>query len=188
LNQSRLVHTRTTGIIDEEEDKDENDGKEPQTIGQREMVNTSADDVDTMADNQPLILPEQGHEMCEHSVRPQPPVPAPRTHTQEPRPQPQTPETHPFSGLEHLGLVTPQKYHLMVPTMRDAESAGNTSDVDVDQQLLIELAGGDSLPDVPFPDVPLPDVPLPNIPLPNIPLPNIPLPDVIFLRRIRMAR
>jgi hypothetical protein len=30
-------------------------------------------------------------------------------------------------------------------------------DVDVDQQLLIESAGGDSLPDVPLPDVTPPD-------------------------------
>jgi len=37
----------------------------------------------------------------------------------------------------------------------------------VDQQLLIESAGGNSLPDVPLPDVPLPDVPLPDAPLPE---------------------
>jgi hypothetical protein len=48
---------------DEEEDKDEDDGKEPRTIGQREMVNTSADDADTMVDNEPTVLPEQGQEM-----------------------------------------------------------------------------------------------------------------------------
>jgi len=53
-----------------------------------------------------------------------------------------------------------------VPTVREAEAAANTSDVDVDQQLLIESAGGDSLPDVPPPDVPLPDVPLPHVPHP----------------------
>jgi len=49
-----------------------------------------------------------------------------------------------------------------VPNLRDAEAAANTSDVDVnvdvDQQLLIESAGGDSHPDVPLTDVPLPDV------------------------------
>jgi len=49
----------------------------------------------------------------------------------------------------------------MVPTRREAETAGNRSDVDVDQQLLGESAGGDSLPNVPPPDDPLPDVPLP---------------------------
>jgi hypothetical protein len=48
----------------------------------------------------------------------------------------------------------------MVPTLRGAEAAGNTLGLDVDQQQLIELAGGDSLPDVPLNDVPLLDVPL----------------------------
>jgi len=62
-----------------------------------------------------------------------------------------------------------------VPTLRETEAARNTSDVDVDQQLLIESAGCDSLPDVPFPDVPLHDVPLPDVPLPDVPLPDVPL-------------
>jgi len=43
---------------DEKEDEYEDDGKEPQTIGQGEMVNTSADGVDTMVDDQPMELPE----------------------------------------------------------------------------------------------------------------------------------
>jgi hypothetical protein len=64
-----------------------------------------------------------------------------------------------------VGIVTPLKPLLAVPTLRETESAGNTSDVDVDQQLLIELAGGDSLADVPFPDVSLADVALPDVPL-----------------------
>jgi len=142
---------------DEEEDKDEDDGKEPRTIGQGEMVNTSADDVDTMVDDQPIVLLEQCQETREHSPRPQPPAPAPRPQTPDPRPRPRTLENHPLSGLEHLGLVTPQKPRPEVPTQREAEAAGNTSDVDVDQQLLIESAGGNSLPDVPLPDVPLPE-------------------------------
>jgi hypothetical protein len=142
---------------EEEVDEDEDDGKEPRTIGQGEMVNTSADDVDTMVDDQPIVLPEQCQEMREHTPRPQPPAPAPRPQTPDPGPRPRTPETHPLSGLEHLGLVTPQKPRPAVPTQREAEAAGNTSDVDVDQQLLIELAGGDGLPDVPLPDVPLPE-------------------------------
>jgi len=62
-------------------------------------------------------------------------------------------------------LVTPQKPRPAALTLREAEAAGNTSDVDVEQQLLGESAGGDSLPDVPLPDVPLPDVPLPDVPL-----------------------
>jgi hypothetical protein len=41
-------------------------------------------------------------------------------------------------------------------SLRQAEAAMNTSDVDVDLQLLGESAGGDSVPDVPFPHVPLP--------------------------------
>jgi hypothetical protein len=71
---------------DEEEDKDEDDGKEPRTIGEGEMVNTSADDVDTMVDDRPIMLPEQGQEMREHTPRPQPPAPAPQLQTPEPLP------------------------------------------------------------------------------------------------------
>jgi len=43
---------------EEEEDEDEDDGKKPRTIGQGEMVNTSAENVDTMVDDQPIVLPE----------------------------------------------------------------------------------------------------------------------------------
>jgi hypothetical protein len=68
------------------------------------------------------------------------------------------PETEPHSGLEHLGLLTPQKPPPAVPTLRAAESARNTTDVDVDQQLCGISACGDSNPDVPRPDVPLSDV------------------------------
>jgi hypothetical protein len=143
---------------EEEEDKDVDDGKEPRMIGQGEMLNTSADDVDTMVDDQPIVLPEQCQEMREHTPRPQPSAPALRPQTPDPRPRPRTPETHPLSGLEHLGLVTPQEPHPAVPTRREAEAARNTSDVDVDQQLLIESAGGDSFTDVPLYDVPLPEV------------------------------
>jgi hypothetical protein len=64
--------------------------------------------------------------------------------------------------------VTPQRPCPAVPTQQEVEAAGHTSDVDVDQQLLIESAGGNSLPDVPLPDVPLPDVPLPHVSLPDV--------------------
>jgi len=79
--------------------------------------------------------------------------------------------------------VTPQKPRPAAPNLREAEAAGNISDVDVEQQLLGETAGGDSLryvrlPDVPLPDVSLPDVSLLDVPLPDVPLPNDPLPDV----------
>ena len=174
---------------DEEEVKDEDDGKEPRTIGQGGMVNTSADDVDTMVANEPTVLPEQGQgmeqgqEIRKHTPRPQPPAPAPRPQTPEPPPCPRTPETYTLSGLEFLGLMTPQKPRPAEPTLQEAEAAGNTSDVDMKQQLLGALAGGHSLPDVALqdvavPDVPLPDVTHPDVPLPDVSLPNVPLPDV----------
>jgi len=142
---------------EEEEDKDGNDGNEPRTIGQGEMVNSSADDVDTMVDDQPIVLPEQGHEMREHTTQQQTPARAQCPHTPEPYPRPRTLPTRPLSGLEHLGLVMLQKPRPAVPTRREADAARNTSDVDVDQQLLIESTGRDSLPDVPVPNVPLPE-------------------------------
>jgi len=70
---------------DEEEDKDQDDGKEPRTIGHGEMVNSSADDVDSRVDDQPILLPEQTQEMHEHSAWTEPPAPAPRPHTLQPR-------------------------------------------------------------------------------------------------------
>jgi len=49
---------------DEEQEQDENgnenDGKEPRTISQEVIVNTSADDVDTTVDVKPIVLPGQG--------------------------------------------------------------------------------------------------------------------------------
>jgi len=143
---------------EEDEDDDEDDGNEPRTISQGRMVNTSADNVDTMLDYQPIVLPEQGEEMREHTPRPQPPVLAPLPPTPESRPRPRMPESNPLSRLEDLGLVTPQKPRPAVPSPRKAEAAGYTLDVDVDQQLLSKSAGGDSLPDIPLPDVPLPEV------------------------------
>jgi len=131
------------------------------------MVNTSADDVDTMVDDQPTVLPEQGQQMREHTPQPQPPAPAQRAQTLEPCPQLRTQATHPLSGLEFLALVTPQKPRPAAPTLQEAEAAGNTSDVDVDQQLLGESAGGNSLPDVPLPNIPLHDILLPDVPLPE---------------------
>jgi len=84
--------------------------------------------------------------------------------------------------------VTLQKPRKGAPTLREAEAASNTTDVDVEQQLLVESAGGDSLSDVllsyvPLPDVllldvTLPDVPVPDVPLSDVLLPDVPLPDV----------
>jgi hypothetical protein len=76
---------------EEEEDKDEDDGKKPRTIGQGEMVNTSADDGDTMVHDEPTVLPTQGKEMHEHTPRPQPQSPAPGLQTPKPSPRPRTP-------------------------------------------------------------------------------------------------
>jgi len=165
-------------VVDEDEEEDEDNGKEPRTIGQGEMVYTSADDADTVIDDEPTVLPEKGQEMLEHTPRPQPPAPAPRPQTPEPPPRPRTPATHTLSGLEFLVVVTSQKPRPAAPTLREAEAAGNPSDVDVEQQQLVESAGGDGLPDGPLPDGPLADVPLPDVPLPNVPLPDVPLPDV----------
>jgi hypothetical protein len=63
--------------------------------------------------------------------------------------------------------VTLQNAGPVAPTLREAEAAGNTSEADVEQQLLSELAGGDRLPNVPLPNIPLPNIPLPNVPLPE---------------------
>ena len=142
---------------DEEEDEDEDNGREPRMIGQQEMVNTSADDADTMVVDQPIVLPEHGLEMSHHTPQPEPPVPAPRPPTPEARPRPRTPETHPLPRLEQLGLVTSHKHRPAGPSLRDAQTASNTLDVDVDQRLLSELSGGDSLPNVPLPNAPLPE-------------------------------
>jgi len=61
--------------------------------------------------------------------------------------------------------------------MGESEDSGNTSDVDVEQRLLGELAGGDSVPDVTLPDVALRDVTVPDVALPNVALTNVTLPD-----------
>jgi len=145
---------------EQEENKDEDDCKEPRTIGKGVMVNTSYDYVDIMVDDVPIVLHEQGQEIRDHTARPQHPAPATRPLTPDPCPRPRTPETHALSRFQHLGLGMMQKPRPAVPTVREAESGGNTSDGDVDQPVLIESAGGDSLSDVPPPDVPLPDISL----------------------------
>ena len=72
------------GEEDDEEEKDEDDGKQPRTMGQGGMVNSSADNVDAIVDYQPIMLPDQGQEMHKFTLRPQPPMPAPRPQTLEP--------------------------------------------------------------------------------------------------------
>jgi len=49
--------------------------------------------------------------------------------------------------------VTPHNPHPAEPTLGEAKAIGNTSDVDVDQQLLSELASGNSFPDIPLTDI-----------------------------------
>jgi len=120
-----------------------------------------------MVRDRAILGPEQGQELREHTPQPQPAAPAPRPHTLDPHPRPQTSETHSLSVLEHLGSVALEKPRTAVPPLRKAKAARDTSDVDVDHQLLIESAGGESLLNVPLHDVPLPDVPLPDVPLPE---------------------
>jgi hypothetical protein len=85
---------------DEEEEEEEDNGKEPRMIGKGEMVNTSADDSDTIVDDAPTMRPEQCQEMRKHTPQPQPLAPAAWPQTPEPPPVPQTPETHSLSELE----------------------------------------------------------------------------------------
>ena len=85
---------------------DEDDGKDPWTIGQREMVKRSADDVYILVDDHPIALPEQGHEMHDYTPRPQPEAPAPWPQIPEHCSRPRTQKTNPLSGLEDLGLAT----------------------------------------------------------------------------------
>jgi hypothetical protein len=57
-------------------------------------VNTSADDADTMVDDEPTVLPEHAQEMRENTPWPEPPAPAPQPKAPAPAPRPQTSE-HP---------------------------------------------------------------------------------------------
>ena len=57
----------------EDEDEDEDNSKEPGTIVHGEMGNTLADHADTMAENEPTVLPEKVLEMCEHTTQPNSP-------------------------------------------------------------------------------------------------------------------
>ena len=147
---------------EEDEHEHEDDGKKQWTIRQGERVNISGENVSTMEDNQRYLLPQQWPEMRERTPPPQPLAPAPRPRTVEPRPLPRPPETHPLSGMQHMRLVTPSKPRLVVPKLHEAETTQNTSEVDEDQQLLSESAGGDCLPDGPLLDVPLPNIVLPG--------------------------
>jgi hypothetical protein len=93
-------------VVDKHEDVD-ND-KKPRTIGQEEMISTSADDADTMVDAQPTVLPKKGQEFCEYTPWPKLPPSAPWPRTPEPCSQTRTTNTHTASWLELLGHVTAQ--------------------------------------------------------------------------------
>jgi len=73
---------------DEDEEKDEavEECKKPRTVGQGEMLHTSYDDVQTMVNDQPFVVPEHGLEMREQTTQPHPGAPAPWPQTPEPRP------------------------------------------------------------------------------------------------------
>jgi len=79
--------------------------------------------------------------------------------------------------LGWLGLGTLRQGWPGAPTLREAKVAGNTSDVDVEQQLPGESGGVNSLPDIPLGNIPLPILPFPDGPLPDLPLPDVPVLD-----------
>jgi hypothetical protein len=81
------------------------------------MVNTSADNVDTMVHNQPIVLREQCHEMREHTPLPKPPALAAQRTTLAPRPRPKTLQAHPLSGWVDVGLVTLQNSRPALPSL-----------------------------------------------------------------------
>jgi hypothetical protein len=154
-------------VVDEDEERDVDNDKESPTIGQGEMVNTSGDDADTMVDNETTVLQEQGQKMRKYTPRPQPLASAQWPDTPVPPPRVCTRETHSLTGLEFSRLMTLQQPRQELPMLRAADAAGNTSNVDVEQHLLRQSAGRDSLPAVPFQDVPLLDIPLPDVALPE---------------------
>jgi hypothetical protein len=124
---------------DEKEDRDENDGKEPRMIGQGEMVNTSTDNADAMRDHELTVLPEliqqmeQGQEMRKHTPRPKAVEPVRQPETPEPPPRTPNPETHTLSRPVLLRLMTAQNPRPAAQTLRKAEAARNTVDVNVER-------------------------------------------------------
>jgi hypothetical protein len=141
------------------------------------MINVLAEDVDTMVVDQPNALPEQSQEMCRYTQWPQPLAPDTPPQILEPCPQPRTQVTDLLCDVELLVLGMAQKPRPAVQTQQESEVAKQTMDVDMEQQRLCELAGGDILTDILLPDGPLPDVPLPDDHLPIVPLPNVPVTD-----------
>jgi len=104
-----------------------------------------------MVEDDPIVLPKQHKDVRKDN---------PIAKRLGPAPPPQTPKTHPLSGLKVLGHVRAPKSHPAVPTLREAETGGNTSDVDLNQPLLCDLAADDSLPNATLPDIPVGNVTL----------------------------
>jgi hypothetical protein len=100
------------------------------------MVYTLADNVDTMIDNQRIVLPEQGQEMGEHTPCPQPLEPAPRPGTLDPGLRLQTPETSLLSWLEYLWCLKMQNPRLEEPTLLEVDPPRSSSDMDMYKQLM----------------------------------------------------
>jgi hypothetical protein len=73
--------------------------------------------------------------------------------------------SHQWAG--RFGACDAAKIVWAVLSCQDTEAAKNTSNVDVDQQVLGKSAGGEGLPYIPLPDTPLPNILLPNVPLPE---------------------
>lgn len=93
--------------VNEDKGEDDKDGKEPWMIGQEEMVNTSADDVNNMVVDHQIVLPEQGQELRKHTRRPQPLEASSQPQTPEPQLQPLTQATLANCGLDNLGSGMP---------------------------------------------------------------------------------
>jgi len=107
------------------------------------MLITWSDDVDTMVDDEPIVLSEHSQEMCEHTPQPEHPAPPRWLQTLESCAELHTPENYSLSGQDHLGHVMLQKPRPPVPSLLHGDPAGNTSVVHLDQQLLGESTGGD---------------------------------------------
>ena len=103
--------------------------------GKREMVNSSADDANTIVDDEQTMLPEQGQEKCDHIRQLQLPAHTLRLKTPEPPTRPPTPQTHTLSGRVFLEVMTPYTYHPAAQSLREAEAAGNSLDFNVQQQI-----------------------------------------------------
>jgi len=85
-DEEKEYEDETNEMEDDEVDQNEDDGKETWTIGQGEMIDISADNVDTTADNQPIMLHEQGQKFREHTLLRQPLAPARWAQIPETRP------------------------------------------------------------------------------------------------------